>query len=208
MNNMKRISIFAAVMACLLLVQQIIYATPLYEQMLSYFAHHSLRFELYRAFWMVVRIALVGCFGWALYNNRRRLPMLQKGHTWFTLILAMAFTVPVIWSIASPNYADYVTFCYSNSYLIIALWALLAVWFILLARTNYEEFASEPAGMVGLMGAFTSLLILILGAHSFWTFFRHHFSAGWHSEALISWLLPSFFALVLWIYGLANLRKS
>ena len=204
---MKRTAIFAAIMAGLLLAQQIVYATPLYGVIFDYFAHHSLRYEVYRAFWMLVRLSLIGVVGLSFYKHRRHLPLLQKGHKWFTLLLAAAFTYPLIWSMLQPNYSGTVTYCYTDSYFIIALWALLTLWFVLLARTNYEHFVSEGVGLLGIIGVYSAAVLLILSAHSALTLMRHHFFAGWHSDALVSWVLPGFIAALLWIYGLANLRK-
>lgn len=193
-------------MAALLLIKQIIYSTPLCDTIYAYFAVHSIRYTAYRLFWMLVRICLIMSVGVSLYCHRRQLPRLQKGHTWYTIALAVAFIVPVVISICQPQLYSQMPFCYANTYFMMVLLAALTVWFILLSRANYETFESENTGLVGALGAYSA--VLLLGSTLYNAYSQLHAPLfTWSSNAYASWLLPVFVALVLAMFGLSNLRK-
>lgn len=209
MNKMKRTAIFAAVMVCLLLLKQIVFSTPLNECIYDYFAVHHIRYNVYRVFWMLVRIGLIASVGTSLYVHRRQLPRLQKGHTWFTLCLAAAFSVPVVWSLCVPQFYGGIPFCYTNAYYMMVLMAALLVWFVLLSRANYETFESEGTGLIGALSAYSALLIL--GATIYNAYIQMQMPMElftWSSNAMASWLMPAFIAIVLWIFGIINLIKK
>lgn len=205
---MKRLSISAIVLVVLLLIQQVVYMTPAYDYVFDYFAHHSLRYLVYRSFWVMLRLLLIFMMGVVIYAQRRHLPRLHTGHKWLTLLLAVAYTVPVLWSaIEGRYYADGIGLCYTNNYYHIFLMVLLIIWLACMTRTHYEHLSSELLGVVGLLGAYSAAMLLIIGAHSFVLYWRFRYTGGWSTEALISWLVPVFPALSAWIYWILNIRK-
>lgn len=209
MNNMKKTAIVAIVLAVLLLIQQVVFMTPLYDSIYAYFAHHSLRYLVYRSFWVMVKLLLILMLGTVLYTQRRRLPKLHTGHKWLTLLMAVAYTVPVIWSLVDQRYyQNGIGMCYTNNYYHIFLLLLLIVWLACLVRTHYEHFSSEVLGIVGVLAAYSAVMLMILGVHSFVLFWRYRYAGGWNTEAMISWLVPVFPALSAWIYWIENVRRK
>lgn len=205
---MKRLAISAIVLVVLLLIQQVIYLTPACDWMFEYFAHHSLRYMVYRSFWVLVRLVLIFMIGAVAYARRRQLPKLHTGHKWLTLLVAAAYTVPIVWSaIEGRYYAEGVGVCYTNNYYHIFLLLLLIVWLACLMRTHYEHLNSELLGVIGLLGAYSAAMLLIIGIHSFVLYWRYRYTGGWNTDALISWLVPLFPALSGWVYWIDNLRK-
>lgn len=205
---MKKLAISAIVLVTLLLAQQIVYMTPACDSLYAYFAHHSLRFAAYRAFWVLVKLLLIFTLGGVMYLRRHQLPRLHTGHKWLTLLLAVAYTVPVIWSaVEGRYYSEGVGFCYTNNYYHIFLLLLLIAWLACLVRTHYEHFTSEVLGVIGILGAYSALMLLIIGTHSLVLYLRYRYTGGWNTEALISWLVPAFPALSAWVYWIESMRK-
>ena len=194
----------AVVLVGLLLIQQVVYMTSAYDAMNAYFMHHSVRFMVYRSFWVAIKLLLIFSLGLIMYLHRRELPKLHTGHKWLTLLLAVAFTVPVVWSVVEQRYG---WFCYTNNYYHIFLLLLLMAWLICLVRTHYEHFSSELLGMIGILGAYSAAMLFIFGAHSFVLYLRYRYTGGWNTEAMISWLVPVFPAVSAWVYWALNMRK-
>ncbi len=194
----------AVVLVGLLLIQQVVYMTSAYDAMNAYFMHHSVRFMVYRSFWVAIKLLLIFSLGLIMYLSRRELPKLHTGHKWLTLLLAVAFTVPVVWSVVEQRYG---WFCYTNNYYHIFLLLLLMAWLICLVRTHYEHFSSELLGMIGILGAYSAAMLFIFGAHSFVLYMRYRYTGGWNTEAMISWLVPVFPAVAAWVYWALNMRK-
>lgn len=205
---MKKIVIFAIVLVSLLLAQQIVYMTPACDSIYAYFAHHSLRLMVYRVFWVGIKLGLIFALGTVMYLRRHQLPRLHTGHKWLTLLLAVAYTVPVVWSAVEGRYTEQgISFCYTSNYYHLVLLVLLIAWLACLVRTHYEHFSSETLGVIGILGAYSAAMLLLIGIHSLVLFVRYRYTGGWHTEALISWLVPAFPALAAWVYWIMNLRK-
>lgn len=201
---MKKIAMTAVVLVGLLLIQQVVYMTSAYDAMNAYFMYHSVRFMVYRSFWVAVKLLLIFSLGLVMYLRRRELPKLHTGHKWLTLLLAVAYTVPVVWSLIEQRYG---WFCYTNNYYHIFLLLLLIAWLICLVRTHYEHFSSEVLGMIGILGAYSAAMLFIFGVHSFVLYMRYRYTGGWNTEAMISWLVPVFPAVSAWVYWALNMRK-
>ena len=108
-----------------------------------------------------------------------------------------------------PQFYGGIPFCYTNAYYMMVLMAALLVWFVLLSRANYETFESEGTGLIGALSAYSALLIL--GATIYNAYIQMQMPMElftWSSNAMASWLMPAFIAIVLWIFGIINLIKK